>query len=148
MPVQFEKNMHRLNRVFPARLLAFEQVKALIDEFGEAAELGREDRHKLTLIVEELFTNTVNHGHRGDSDAPVFITFEEDQGDVHLIYEDSAPPFDPLAAGKRTDIESTVKERRVGGLGIFITIGLTEQVDYSYVEGRNRIGLRLVVTRS
>ena len=60
MPVQFEKNMHRLNRVFPARLLAFEQVKALIDEFGEAAELGREDRHKLTLIVEELFTNTVN----------------------------------------------------------------------------------------
>ena len=148
MPVQFEKNMHRLNRVFPARLLAFEQVKALIDEFGEAAELGREDRHKLTLIVEELFTNTVNHGHRGDSDAPVFITFEEDQGDVHLIYEDSAPPFDPLAAGKRTDIESTVKERRVGGLGIFITIGLTEQVDYSYVEGRNRICLRLVVTRS
>lgn len=148
MPVQFEKNMHRLNRVFPARLLAFEQVKALIDEFGEAAELGREDRHKLTLIVEELFTNTVNHGHRGDSDAPVFITFEEDQGDVHLIYEDSAPPFDPLAAGKRTDIESTVKERRVGGLGIFITIGLTEQVDYSYVEGRNRICLRLVATRS
>ena len=148
MPVQFEKNMHRLNRVFPARLLAFEQVKALIDEFGEAAELGREDRHKLTLIVEELFTNTVNHGHRGDSDAPVFITFEEDQGDIHLIYEDSAPPFDPLAAGKRTDIESTVKERRVGGLGIFITIGLTEQVDYSYVEGRNRICLRLVATRS
>ena len=148
MPVQFENNMHRLNRVFPARLLAFEQVKALIDEFGEAAELGREDRHKLTLIVEELFTNTVNHGHRGDSDAPVFITFEEDQGDVHLIYEDSAPPFDPLAAGKRTDIESTVKERRVGGLGIFITIGLTEQVDYSYVEGRNRICLRLVATRS
>ena len=148
MPVQFEKNMHRLNRVFPARLLAFGQVKALIDEFGEAAELGREDRHKLTLIVEELFTNTVNHGHRGDSDAPVFITFEEDQGDIHLIYEDSAPPFDPLAAGKRTDIESTVKERRVGGLGIFITIGLTEQADYSYVEGRNRICLRLVVTRS
>ena len=148
MPVQIEKSMHRLNRVFPARLLAIEQVKALIDEFGEAAELGREDRHKLTLIVEELFTNTVNHGHRGDSDAPVSITFEEDKGSVQLIYEDSAPPFDPLAAGKRTDIESTIKERRVGGLGIFITIGLTEQADYSYVEGRNRICLRLVATRS
>ena len=148
MPVRFDKNMHRLNRVFPARMRAFEQVKSLIDEFGTAAELGREDRHKLTLIVEELFTNTVNHGHRGDSDAPVFITFEEDKGDVQLIYEDSAPPFDPLAAGKRTDIESTIKERRVGGLGIFITIGLTKQADYSYFEGRNRICLRLVATRS
>jgi anti-sigma regulatory factor (Ser/Thr protein kinase) len=148
MPVQLEKNMHRLNRVFPARLRAFEQIKALIDEFGAAAELSREDRHKLTLIVEELFTNTVNHGHRGDSDAPVSITFEKDKGDVRLIYEDSAPPFDPLTAGKRTDVESTVKERRVGGLGIFITIGLTAQADYSYVEGRNRICLKLVATRS
>jgi serine/threonine-protein kinase RsbW len=148
MPVQFEKNMNRLNRVFPARLRAFDQVKALIDEFGAVAELGREDRHKLTLIVEELFTNTVNHGHRGDCDAPVFITFEEDEGEVQLIYEDSAPQFDPLAAGHRSDLDSTVKERRIGGLGIFITIGLTEKADYSYVEGRNRICLRLTTTRN
>jgi len=147
MPVQFEKNMHRLNRVFPARIRAFDQVKALIDEFGAVVKLGHEDRHKLTLIVEELFTNTVNHGHRGDSDAPVFITFEEDEGDVRLIYEDSAPQFDPFAVGRRTDIDSTIKERRVGGLGIFLTIGLTENADYSFVEGRNRICLRFTATR-
>jgi anti-sigma regulatory factor (Ser/Thr protein kinase) len=147
MPVQYEKTMYRLNRVFPARLRAFEQVQALIDEFGAGAALGREDRHKLTLIVEELFTNTVNHGHKGDSDAPVFITFEKDQGDVQLIYEDSAPQFDPFAMGNRNDIESTVTDRRVGGLGIFITIGLTEKVAYSYVAGRNRICLRLSAAR-
>ena len=139
--------MHRLNRIFPARLRAFDRVKALIEEFAAIAELGREDRHKLTLIVEELFTNTVNHGHRGDSDAPVFITFEEDAGDVQLIYEDSAPQFDPLAAGRRTDIDTTIRERRVGGLGIFLTIGLTNKADYSYVDGRNRISLRLSATR-
>ena len=139
--------MHRLNRVFPARLRAFDQVKALIDEFGTAAKLGREDRHKLTIIVEELFTNTVNHGHRGDSDAPVFITFEEIEGNVHLVYEDTAPRFDPLAAGRRTDIDSSIRERRVGGLGILITIRLTDKVDYDYVEGRNRICLRLSTTR-
>ena len=146
MPVQFDKNMHRLNREFPARLRAFDEVKALVDEFGAMADLGREDRHKLTLIVEELFTNTVNHGHRGDSDAPVYITIEEDKGEVQLIYEDSAPPFDPLAAGRRSEIESTIRERRVGGLGIFLTIGLTEEADYSYVEGRNRICLRLTAS--
>jgi serine/threonine-protein kinase RsbW len=138
--------MHRLNRVFPARLQAFDQVKALIDEFGAMCELGREDRHKLTIIVEELFTNTVNHGHSGDSDAPVFITFEEDRGGLRVIYEDSAPQFDPLLASQRTDIDATVNERRVGGLGIFITIGLAEKADYSYVEGRNRISLRLSAT--
>jgi serine/threonine-protein kinase RsbW len=139
--------MRRLIRIFPAQLRAFDQVKALVDEFGVMVELGREDRHKLTLIVEELFTNTVNHGHKGDSNATVSITFEEDKGHMQLIYEDSAPPFNPVVAGRRTDIDSSINERRVGGLGILLTVGLTESADYSYVGGLNRICLKLKATR-
>ena len=135
--------MKRLSQSFQARLHVFEQIRRLIDEFASLASLVREDRHKLTLIVEELFTNTVTHGHNGDSDASVTITLEGNKGDVELIYEDAAPPFNPLVAGQRTDIDSTIKERRVGGLGIFITIGLTQEVDYSYVEGHNRIRIKL-----
>jgi serine/threonine-protein kinase RsbW len=138
--------MPHLSFDFPARLKAFDDIKALIDKFGIMADLGPEDRHKLTIIVEELFTNTVNHGHGGDSDASVSISFEQNHGEIQLTYQDSAPPFDPLAAGQRTDIESTINERRVGGLGILITVGLTERVDYSYVKGRNRIILRLTIT--
>ena len=122
-------------------------MKGLIDEFGDASRLGREDRHKLTLIVEELFTNTVTHGHRGDSHAPVQISLEETAAGVQLTYEDSAPPYDPLAASRRTDIESTINERRVGGLGVFLTLSLTNGADYRLVEGRNRISLTLVPRR-
>ena len=147
MPVHSRDRVKRLNRTFPAQLGAFDQVKALIDEFGETAGLGREDRHKLTLIVEELFTNTVTHGHLGDSTAPVQISLEETAAGVHLTYEDSAPPYDPLASSRRTDIESTINERRVGGLGVFLTIGLTDGADYQFVEGHNRISLTLVPRR-
>jgi anti-sigma regulatory factor (Ser/Thr protein kinase) len=147
MPVQFRKSVKRLSRTFPARLSAFEQVKSLIEEFGEAAGLGREDRHKLTLIVEELFTNTVTHGHRGDSTAPVQISLEDTAAGVELTYEDSAPQYDPVAASRRTDIESTINERRVGGLGVYLTIGLTNGAVYRFVEGRNRISLTLVPSR-
>jgi len=137
----------RLRRTFPAQLRAFEQVKSLIEEFGEAAGLGREDRHKLTLIVEELFTNTVTHGHRGDSNAPVQISLEDTVAGVQLTYEDSAPPYDPFAASRHTDIESTINARRVGGLGVFLTIGLTNGAVYRFVEGHNRISLTLVPSR-
>jgi len=147
MPVQFRKSVKRLSRTFPARLSAFEQVKSLIEEFGQAAGLGREDRHKLTLIVEELFTNTVTHGHHGDSDAPVQVTLEVTDAGVELIYEDSAPQYDPVAASRRTDIESTINERRVGGLGVFLTISLTNGAVYRFVEGRNRISLTLMPSR-
>ena len=139
--------MKRLSRTFPARLSAFEQVRSLIGEFGEAAGLGREDRHKLTLIVEELFTNTVTHGHRGDSTAPVQISLEDTAAGVELTYEDSAPQYDPVAASRRTDIESTINERRVGGLGVFLTISLTNGAVYRFVEGHNLISLTLVPSR-
>lgn len=135
--------MTHLSRTFVAQLRAFEQVKALIDEFGDATRLGREDRHKLTLIVEELFTNTVTHGHRGDSTAPVQISLEATPAGVQLTYEDSAPPYDPLATGRHTDIESTINERRVGGLGVFLAIGLTNGASYRFVDGRNCISLTL-----
>jgi serine/threonine-protein kinase RsbW len=137
----------RLSRTFPAQLRAFEQIKSLIEEFGEAAGLGREDRHKLTLIVEELFTNTVTHGHHGDSDAPVQVTLEVTDAGVELIYEDSAPQYEPVAASRRTNIESTINERRVGGLGVFLTISLTNGAVYRFVEGRNRISLTLAPSR-
>ena len=91
--------MIRFSRSFPARLQAFEQVRTQIEEFGAMAGLGREDRHKLTLIVEELFTNTVTHGFRGDSDSPVQLTLEQTEAGVCLTYEDSAPRHDPIASG-------------------------------------------------
>lgn len=148
MPVGLEKIVNRLTRMFPARLQAFEQVRLLIEEFGSLTGLGREDRHKLTLIVEELFTNTVNHGHKGGSDAPVSITFEDTGADVRVTYEDSAPAFDPLRTGRSTDIDATINERRVGGLGVFLALGLTIKADYAFIEGRNRVCLTFSPERS
>jgi serine/threonine-protein kinase RsbW len=130
---------NRLKRKFPAQLRAFEQVKGLIEEFGTLTGLGREDRHKLTLIVEELFTNTVVHGFQGDSDAEIAVTFEQTEEGLMLIYEDTAPPYDPVAAGRSTDIEATINQRRVGGVGVFLALGLTSNAHYSFAEGRNRI---------
>ncbi len=139
--------MRRLNRVFPARLRAFDQVKALIEEFATAADLTGEDRHKLTLIVEELFTNTVNHGFRGDSDSPVNLTLEETVGGIRLTYEDSAPRHDSISTGLRTDIDATINLRQVGGIGMAIALGLTRDASYDYVDGRNCVTLTYLTKR-
>ncbi|MFN0040218.1 MAG: ATP-binding protein [Burkholderiales bacterium] len=133
--------MNRVSRIFPASRPAFDSIKTLIEEFCGMANLSSEDRHKLTLIVEELFVNTVTHGHKGDCDAPVSITFEEVGTLVTLVYEDTAPPFNPLSGGTDTDPEALVQARRVGGLGAFLTVQLTRGAEYSFNDGRNRIRL-------
>jgi anti-sigma regulatory factor (Ser/Thr protein kinase) len=135
--------MVKLSRTFEAKLSAFSEIRALVEDFAQAAAMDPSARHKLTLIVEELFTNTVRHGHGRDSDEPVDITLSSEAPGIVVSYVDTAPKYDSLAAAMRTDIESTIRQQRIGGLGLALTFALAEEAQYAYVDGRNRIVIRL-----
>jgi serine/threonine-protein kinase RsbW len=82
-------------QTFPARLDQGPTLAA----FVETALAGMDARlsMRLRLVVEELFVNTVTHGHGGDSDAPVDISIRLAGDRVVLTYVDVGPPFDPFA---------------------------------------------------
>jgi serine/threonine-protein kinase RsbW len=132
-------------RSFPARLDLLPSVAAYLEKTCTAAGLVRDDCLRLTLLVEELFTNTVLHGHGGDTDALVTLSVEVGTGAIALTYEDSAPSRDPFATRPRLDEGASVEERPVGGLGLPLIAGIVERLEYSYVGGRNR--MYLVVRR-
>ena len=96
---------------------------------------------RLTLLVEELFTNTVVHGHGTDTEAPVYLAFEIRPGAIVLTYEDTARPYDPFARVRVPDDALGVDERPVGGLGVVLVAAIAERVEYAHVEGKNRISL-------
>lgn len=110
-----------------------------------AQGVGRQDALRLAFVVEELFTNTVMHGHGGDCDAPVTIGLDVEAGVAHLSYRDSAPehnPLDHLHGGAAT-LASTLSMRPVGGLGTYLIGQLIETGDYRREPGRNVLELRL-----
>ena len=109
----------------------------------EAARLGRELSLRLRLLIEELFTNTLDHGYRCESEAPVDVAFEVSADAIELIYEDAAPPHDPFAALILPDEGAAVEDRRVGGLGVLLVAAMAEQVHYCRDGDRNRISLRI-----
>lgn len=129
--------------MFPSRPEAWKAARAFVERFAREARLGREHGLRTNLVVEELFMNTVRHGHRGGSDAPVWITLEGDQGRVRLVYEDDAPPFNPFGRPTRELVRALADEGREGGLGVILAHALTASADYAYVFGRNRISLEV-----
>lgn len=129
--------------MFPSRLEAWKSARFFIEDFCRGANVPRETCLKANLVIEELFLNTVKHGHRGGSDAPVWITLTADGDDVSLAFEDNAPPFNPFAQATREMLEALAETRREGGLGVILAHGLTASTDYAYVFGRNRIRLKL-----
>lgn len=109
--------------------------------------LPREVCLRLTLLVEELFTNTVVHGHGGDSEAPVSLDCRVEPGRIRLTYEDAAPPYDPFAAVQTPDDKAPAEERPVGGLGVLLVATMAEQVAYHRAGDRNRVSLTVSTAR-
>jgi anti-sigma regulatory factor (Ser/Thr protein kinase) len=128
---------------FPARGSELRRIGTFLNDFCSRHGIGRERCLRINLVVEELFTNTVCHGHRGDSDAPVWVSVATAPEAVYVTYEDTAPPFNPYAffAGAPPDV--TAPLQKIGGLGVLLTRELAATRDYAYLFGRNRIRLTL-----
>ena len=129
--------------MFASRLDSLREARAFLESFCADAGVERQSCLKLNLVVEELFLNTVKHGHRGGSDAPVWITLWAEDGAIRMTYEDQSPPFNPFATATREMLEALAHTRREGGLGVLLAHGLTTETDYAYLFGRNRIRLAL-----
>lgn len=118
-------------------------MQAFLEAFCAETGTPRPDCLRLNLVLEELFTNTVKHGHRGDCDAPVWIGLSRAGDAVRVVYEDKAPPFNPYAHLPEDPPDTTLEMRKVGGLGVLLTKQLAASRDYAYLFGRNRIRLTL-----
>lgn len=100
----------------------------------QAAGLGvtADDTLRLQLVIEELFTNTIAHGHHGDSEHQVSLSLGRNDGILTLRYEDDAPPFDHSEFGQ--NFRSTVE---VGGQGLGLIHGMSKAIRYQRLGQRN-----------
>src|SRR4029077_11111369 len=128
-----------------ARLERLAEAIAFVEAFCAERGIAASDGLRLSLVVEELFTNTVVHGHGGGSDVPVRLCLRADPSHLELSYEDSAPPFDPVAhaARSRVDLAAAVADRPIGHLGLALVVDMAERISYARVDDRNRILLAL-----
>jgi len=132
--------------MFPARLKRLHALRQFVDAFCSEAQLGEHHCLRFNLVLEELFTNTVRHGHGGDSDAPVWITLSATPESVKLTYEDTAPPFNPYGQPPDAQADTTLERREPGGLGVLLTRRLAASREYAYLYGRNRIRLAFALS--
>jgi len=129
--------------VLPARLDALRQLRDFAEAFCDESGLSRDFFNRLNLVVEELFTNTVHHGHGKDCDAPVWVALSRCGSTVWIGMEDTAPAYNPFE--RPVPPEPPAESRRIGGYGVQLTRAMTSSAEYAYVFGRNRLRLSMQV---
>ena len=96
------------------------------------------------VAIEEVFVNVARYAYpNAEGDMTLYIGFDEQTRNVTFIMSDKGVPFDPLKKPD-PDITLSVEDRQIGGLGIFMTKHLMDELSYEYKEGQNILTLKKV----
>ncbi len=85
-------------------------------------------RMDIEIAVEEIFLNIASYAY-GQETGRVVITAETDEKGIAITFADWGVPFDPLAK-QDPDVTAAWKDRKIGGLGIFMVRQKMDSVEY------------------
>jgi len=130
-------------REFPARFAAVADTADFAFTFCERNGFPRPTALRLRLILEELLTNSIRHGYRTERESGIRIELDVRDGYPSIVYEDSAPPYDPLTRmpAPTPDDRTSVDAPPGDGLGIVLIGKLAYRASYAYEDGHNRLSL-------
>ena len=96
----------------------------------------------IDVAVEELFVNITSYAYeQGEGVAVVQISVHEDPLSVEITFIDNGVQYDPLAK-EDPDVTLSAKERKKGGLGIFMVKNTMDNVSYEYKDGKNILTIK------
>ena len=124
-----------MRRSLPRRLDALPTLVSLVREFLASEGLADVDPFAVDLVLEELFTNLVRHGHSGSD--TIEVELEREDARLRLLLRDrDSERFDPTQAPE-VDVTRPIEERRPGGLGIHLVRVLAQEFEYDW---QDRVG--------
>ena len=120
-----------------------EQAGEAIEDLGQRYGLSADRIFKLTLAVDELATNTLSYGFDADHpDKKVLLELSVEDGMLIAILRDRGRAFDPLAVAE-PDIDLSLDQRAIGGLGIMLARQATDTFNYRRDQDCNIVTLIL-----
>lgn len=120
----------------------FEKLQAFVDGRLEAIECSPKAQMQIDLAVEEIFVNIARYAYQPEKgDVTVCIEVSDEPVCVTIIFIDHGVPYDPLAK-EDPDVTLSAEDRRAGGLGIFLTKQVMDEITYEYRDGRNILRMK------
>ena len=115
------------------------QIPKLADfilSIAEEKHLGQSLSMNINLALEEAVTNVMMYAYPKGTEGTVSIDALLKDKSLEFTVSDSGVAFDPTAAAD-VDIQKDLKDRPIGGLGIYLVKKIMDEVRYQRKDGRN-----------
>ena len=120
---------------------ALERLNTFLSEFWDENRLPQELAMDVTLALEEVFLNVVQHGYLDVAEHEILVRLALERGNVALTVEDDGVPFNPLDSPP-PDTNLPVEQREIGGLGIHLVQRVMDGIEYAREGQHNRLVMR------
>ncbi len=118
------------------------KVQSFIDEQLEEAGCPMLTQTAIDIAAEELFVNIASYAYGQESGVVVAqVSVHEDPLSVEITFIDNGKPYNPLAK-EDPDVTLPAKERKKGGLGIYMVKNSMDDVTYEYRDGKNILTIK------
>ena len=134
-----QDGMSFLRKEFKRHLDSLAEVFDFIDRFVEHEKIDDAARRAISLAVDELFTNMVKYEPKNPNDISIELQVVNQDLVVTLVDRD-VEGFD-LTSKPDPYLGASLDERTSGGLGIFLTKKLVDDVQYHYQDRTSTITL-------
>ena len=119
----------------PAEVEKLNDVLAFVDTLLEENDCSMKAQMQIDVALEELFVNIAHYAYPdGPGEAEIRAGVHSGCAEITLI--DSGIPYDPLAKPD-PDVTLSAEERAIGGLGIYMSKKMMDDIRYQYSDGKN-----------
>ena len=118
----------------------FDYINKELEKNGFSSELI----NQIDIAAEEIFINIAEYAYE-DSEGDVSISISIRAGSQIIIkFEDTGKPYNPLEYPD-PDLNKPLKDRDIGGFGVFMYKKLMDNVEYNRYEGKNILVITKII---
>ena len=122
-----------------------EEVQAFVEEKLEQSSCAMKTKMQIAVSVEEIFVNIANYAYKPHTGtAWIRADVSGDPAVLTLVFIDRGTPYNPLAK-EDPDVTLSAEDRKIGGLGIYMTKVFMDEKDYAYQDGQNVLTLKKIL---
>ncbi|HKK25475.1 MAG TPA: ATP-binding protein [Gracilimonas sp.] len=114
------------------------EVRDFVASHAENIGLNQKMISEIRLAVDEAYTNIIKHAYSNNSTEKVNIEIGSDDDQLWITLIDSGKSFDPRSY-REPDLMKRIKEKKRGGMGVYLIRKVMDQVQYNRKGESNEI---------
>lgn len=120
------------------------RLEPFLEKFFDQNSLNPALLSSVDLALEEALANVIMYAYPEGEKGDVTLSAHIENNAIYMKISDVGIPFNPLEQ-KEADLNVSLEERKIGGLGIHLIKEIMDEIGYAYEDGRNVLKMQKTI---